>query len=239
MTNFGELAILALPGLPERQLRVLLVLETVSPDEDGWRSIGLDLLARQAGRSAHTVVKARDELAAAGLIEYRPGTGPNHPSLYRLRFAISNPGKNAATVKRGKNAATVNPGKPAPGTVAMSDFNRGSRNAATSPNANTALEPLALESSALRGTPADLNGRAGSAPSTASGGSDDDSSGTDDPGAAAPPRQAPRLAHAWDDQPAEPGYGQCPDCGRWITVNLGGGRLVPHHGRVYGRECPG
>ena len=47
-----------------------------------------------------------------------------------------------------------------------------------------------------------------------------------------------RLARAWDDRPG-PGYGQCPDCGRWVSVNLGGGLLCPHAGPVPGRECPG
>jgi hypothetical protein len=148
VTNFGTLAILALPKMPERQRYLLLALETVTADADGWRPIGIELLARLAGPSVNTAIKARDELAAAGLIEYRRGTGPGHPSVYRLRFDLSNPVKDAATVNPVKNAATVNPVKPAAGTVSNAPRNPTSRNAATSGNAIAALEPIALEASA-------------------------------------------------------------------------------------------
>lgn len=47
-----------------------------------------------------------------------------------------------------------------------------------------------------------------------------------------------RLVTGWDE-PFGPGYGQCPDCGLWVSVNSGGGRLVRHRGPGYGQECPG
>ena len=55
---------------------------------------------------------------------------------------------------------------------------------------------------------------------------------------AAPPRRAPKLATAWAD-PHGPGYGQCPRCERWVSVNLGGGRILPHYGPADGQLCPG
>jgi hypothetical protein len=158
VTNYGAVAILALPKLAPRQRYLLIALETVTADADGWRAIGLDLLARSAGLSVRTAVKARDELAKAGLIEWQRGTGRDHPSVYRLRFGISKPGKNAARVNGGnkaarvnpgKNAATVNPGKPGSATLANAPRNPVSRNAATSGNESDALEPIALEPSAL------------------------------------------------------------------------------------------
>ena len=49
--------------------------------------------------------------------------------------------------------------------------------------------------------------------------------------------RAARLTLGWDE-PTGPGYGHCPDCGRWVSVR-GRGRLVRHVGRVDGQECPG
>ena len=147
MTNYGALAILALPKMPYRQRYLLLALETVTSGSDGWRPVGLDLLARSAGLSVRTAVKARDELTKAGFIEWRRGTGREHPSVYRLRFDLSNPGKNAAT---------VNPGKPGSATLANAPRNPVSRNAASSGNASGALEPIALEPSALSRAARDL-----------------------------------------------------------------------------------
>jgi len=58
------------------------------------------------------------------------------------------------------------------------------------------------------------------------------------PAAPAPKGRAPKLALAWAD-PHGPGYGECPDCARWVSVNLGGGRILPHAGPGGARECPG
>ena len=344
MTNYGALAILALPKMPERQLRFLLALETVTRGEDGWREIETGVLARQAGLSVTTVVKARAELAAFGRIEYRPGTGPGHPGRYRVRVDVDKPPANAGRVKPTSDAARVkptsdagrvNPTNPAPGSLPTGSPKPTTPNAVTSANASIALEPLALESSALspapapapaRETAADLDGHAEGALSRQTDDDDDFETrperpgpgyglcpecgdwyavrlafghltrhydhahyGSTCPGSRQPPAEpvpctgcgrtglaltafeglckacrastrpadldgragsvpaAPgqaaedrpvRLTAGWDDRPG-PGYGQCPDCGRWITVRIGRGRLAPHTGPVYGRECPG
>ena len=104
MTNFGALAILALPKLPERQLRFLLALETVTARDGGWREAETGMLADLAHQSVNTAAKARSELAKAGLIEYRPGTGPGHPGTYRILLEVDKPPKNAARVNPPKNA---------------------------------------------------------------------------------------------------------------------------------------
>jgi hypothetical protein len=150
VTNFGALAILGLPKIPERQLRFLLALETVTAREGGWRKIKADVLAAQAGASPNTSARARAELADAGLIEYRRGTGPGHPGSYRIRIdGIDKPPKNAATVNVPKNAATVNALNPAAERSPNGPSNARTPKAATSADASTALEPIALEPSAL------------------------------------------------------------------------------------------
>jgi hypothetical protein len=164
MTNYGSLAILAIrPKPPDRQLRFLIALETVTARDGGWRTIETGVLAAQSGQAVRTASKARAELAKAGRIEYRPGTGPGHPGSYRLLVDVDsppgsepgknaapvNPGKNAAPVNPGKNAAPVNPGKQAPGSQANEPQKPTTPNAVTSANASIALEPSALEPSAL------------------------------------------------------------------------------------------
>ncbi len=331
MTNFGALAVLALPGIPERQLRVLLALETVTARDGGWRTIETGVLAAQARVSVNTAARARAELAKAGLIEYRPGTGPGHPGGYRLLVDVDKPPKNAGAVNPPKNAGAVNPPKPAPASHPNEPRKPTTPNAVTSADASIALEPLALEPSALREAPdpardprtlldglginerlrehitgwmddhgvrdpfaylleitgkpenhehgirrfldrrrRELNAcdpdgpgrhsgacRSGDSarcasswcecachPKPSAAGLDGhltetriDLNGRAEARPASQGRAA-RLAHAWDDQPG-PGYGQCPDCGLWVLVSLGGGRLKPHHGPVHGRECPG
>jgi hypothetical protein len=160
VTNYGTLAVLALPGIPERQLRFLLALETVTAREGGWREIETGVLAAQARQSVRTACKARAETAKAGLIEYRPGTGPGHPGHYRVLIddldkppknaARDKPGNDAARVNPGNNAARVNPGKRAPGSLANEPRKPGNPNAVTSDDPSIALEPLALDTSALR-----------------------------------------------------------------------------------------
>jgi hypothetical protein len=72
---------------------------------------------------------------------------------------------------------------------------------------------------------ADLDGRAEGAPAAAR---------------PASKGRAARSAHAWDERPDfAPGYGRCPDCGRWVSVNLGGGLIVPHGVGWPKQECPG
>ena len=55
MTNFGALAVLALPGIPERQLRFLLALETVTARDGGWRTTETGVLAAQARQSVQAL----------------------------------------------------------------------------------------------------------------------------------------------------------------------------------------
>jgi hypothetical protein len=88
-SNFTVRAILALPGISERELRVLMVLETVTADKDGWREVGAVLLARYARMSVGTAARARGKLAGRGLIEYVRGDGQGHLSAYRLRIPAS------------------------------------------------------------------------------------------------------------------------------------------------------
>lgn len=87
-SNFAVRAILALPGISERELRVLMVLETVTADKDGWREIGTELLARYARISVKTAARARARLVALDLIEYVRGDG-RRLSAYRFRIPAS------------------------------------------------------------------------------------------------------------------------------------------------------
>jgi DNA-binding MarR family transcriptional regulator len=69
-----RLAILAVKPKPTaRQLAFLLGLSTVTRHRDGERKAGIDLLARISGLTAAEATRARNEIAARGLIEYRPG----------------------------------------------------------------------------------------------------------------------------------------------------------------------
>jgi hypothetical protein len=138
-TNYGICAILALPKLPERQLRVLLALETFTPGKDGWRTAGPKLLAKTAGLSVNTAIKARDELTGAGTIEYRPGNGRGNLSTYRIKVPniagdLSGPERYPSAARKGTQTGPVKVPR---------------RNALTSANANAALKASALKPSAL------------------------------------------------------------------------------------------
>jgi hypothetical protein len=58
-------------GTPERHWRLILALETVTPDSDGWRTIGMNLLGEHARLSQPALRKARDELRDAQRIDYK------------------------------------------------------------------------------------------------------------------------------------------------------------------------
>jgi hypothetical protein len=224
VTNYGALAILALPKMPERQLRFLLALETVTRREGGWRTIGTGALARSAGLSVAPVVKARAELAASGRIEYRRGTGPGHPGSYRLLLDVDKPPANAgrvkptsdaARVKPTSDASRVKPTSPAPASRLDAPGRPTTPDTVTSGNESIALEPLTLKSSSLRTT------RTGSRGEPAATDDDDfDSSARARPG---------------------PGYGLCPECRDWQVVKASGGRVGRHDADVGGRwsRCPG
>jgi hypothetical protein len=149
VTNFGTCAILALPPMPERQLRFLLALETFTRGGDGWREAGIELLAKTAGfRSSRTADKARGELVSAGMVDYRPGGGRGHRSAYRIRVRGIEDHLKAAT--------EVAPFSPAPkggnpGSVkgAIQPDKGGTRNAVASDDSFAALEPYALQAFAL------------------------------------------------------------------------------------------
>jgi hypothetical protein len=238
VTNFGALVILALPGIPERQLRLLLALETVTRDADGWRQAETGVLAQLARMSVNTAAKARGEAVKAGLIEYRPGTGPGHPGRYRILLDVDKPPKNAGAVNPPKNAGgvnppndagpvnppndagPVNPPKPAPVSHPNEPQKPTTPNAVTSADASISLEPLTLESSSLREAPR-LDGHAEGA---RSGQGDDDDF--------ADYETRPRRS---------PGLGQCTACGWWFVV-AAGGRINRHEtGRPDGSygTCPG
>ena len=157
MTNKGARAILGLPQMPERQLRFLLALETFTRREDGWRPSGTELLADAAGLSPRTVAKARSELVAAGLIDYRRGDGRGHVSTYQIRA----PGvadhhlkvaTEVATFKGGNDVATFTQAErwqPEPVKVADQADKGSRRNALTSRNSFGAPKDSALKESAL------------------------------------------------------------------------------------------
>jgi hypothetical protein len=180
MTNYGTLAILALPKMPERRLRFLLALETVTCDADGWRKIGTGLLASKAGLSVTTATRARRDLVASGAVEYERGDGKGHLSAYRMKVPhdvvhLPEPGKvpsngddlegghNGDDLKGGHNGDDLKGGHNAddlsgPGKVVKQAPQRSSnrplkgshRIAATSGNAIGGLEPYGLGSSGLR-----------------------------------------------------------------------------------------
>ncbi len=143
MTNYGALAILALPPMPERQLRFLIAVETVKVGDDGLRRIGSALLARTAGISHNTLAKARADAVKAGHVEFERGDGRGNVSGYRILFPIK--GTNIA----GPLPAPERVPTGAPKGYQPSGIKGTSPNALTSGNANGALKALALEASAL------------------------------------------------------------------------------------------
>jgi hypothetical protein len=96
MSNFGVLAILRATELKaltasRNQLaaawaeeRLLLALETIPPDSDGVRRVGMRLLADQAGLPYNVARRARDRLIAAGLIKYEAAHGPGSQSRWAI-----------------------------------------------------------------------------------------------------------------------------------------------------------
>jgi hypothetical protein len=243
-------AILRLRGtIPKRQVDLLLALETFTPDDDGWREAGADLLDTETNLSPRTAARAREELTGAGWLDYERGDGRGYVSRYRVRLpdVPKKEGRQNAGVKGRQNAgsedsrdgymATFKGRQNDPVKVANDPDKGRHRNPATSADANGALKESALKSSASRARDvrardayapareaADLNSHAERAPAAA-------------PGPA--PEGRARLATAWEERPEwGHGYGQCPDCGAWCLIK-GYGRLVPHHGHTPGRPCNG
>jgi hypothetical protein len=137
VTNYGALAILALPKMPERQLRLLIALETVSPSGTSWRSIGTKLLASKAGLSPATIRVARNELVHAGTIAYVPGNGRGHLSTFRLLFAIK--GDNESDYLSGNKGAD-----PPPERCSNGSRKGDPKKPVTSGNENTGLSTSGL-----------------------------------------------------------------------------------------------
>ena len=157
MTNYGTRAILALPKMPERRLRFLLALETFTRREDGWREAGTELLASTAGLSAKTTARARRELATSGAINYRPGNGRGQVGTYRIKV----PSDTVPLPELGKVPSDTDhlseperyPNGPRKGRK-TGLVKVGTGHSVTSGNVIAALEPIALESSALARAPA-------------------------------------------------------------------------------------
>lgn len=150
-SNYGVRAILALRGLSGRQLRFLLALETLTPGDDGWREAGTELVARYAGVSVNTAARARGDLMASGVIDYRPGSGRGHRGAYRMKVPASTvhlpePGKvppNAGDLpapERSPSEPVKVPKRARKGTQ---------RNAAASTDESAVLKPSVLKPSVL------------------------------------------------------------------------------------------
>jgi len=160
-SNYRTRAIMRLPKLPERQRAFLIGLETITRDEGGWREAGLDVIAWCAGQSESTAVRARDQVVACGLVEYRRGGGGRGDTgAYRLAPLIDD--DRTSPPKKGRHNADDLPGPgkgsqdaddlPEPGKVVKQAPERSSnrpekgshRNPATSGNAASAFNPLVL-----------------------------------------------------------------------------------------------
>jgi hypothetical protein len=194
VSNYGALAVLALtmkrrrkvPSPDEADLRWLIVLETFPADAKGWRQVGAQLLAEEAGLAYSTSRQARDRLVAAGVVEYRPGNGRGNRSSYRFAAPLKVPtlerhlaetgeadlgdlDKGADLVSApftekgaGPGPAPSRPDKGAetpPEKVPRHAEKGAGRNPLTSGNENAALEAFALEPSALPPRPNALRER--------------------------------------------------------------------------------
>jgi hypothetical protein len=299
VTNFGTRAILALPKMPERRLRVLLALETLPRRGGGWREVKTGKLAEHAGLSVNTAVRARGELVASGAVEYRRGNGHGHVSAYRIKVTndagyLHSPAKvpnNAGDLERypdeARKGTQTRPVKVPTGY------------SPTSQNVSGQLEPSQLEPSQLsRAAPADViravfpgatddeieimikdrTGKGARSPgavlahearqgilrlpcdrgqgsrhSAACRDGNPGQCGADwctcrchtSPGAAPGPAAddddssgQPASPNGQRDERPGPGYGQCPDCGRWYRLS-GYGWLIPHLVPGYQSYCPG
>lgn len=140
MTNYGALAILALGRMPERQLRFLIALETITPAADGSRQIGATLLASKAGLSPSTAQRTRAELIKAGRIQYTRGNGRGNLSTYRLKFS-TDPDKGSHDTDNLSGAERCSSGS----VKVVNGTHKGShRNPVTSANANGGLSTYGL-----------------------------------------------------------------------------------------------
>src|SRR5262249_36770804 len=92
VTNYGALAILAIPGkVLDSDLRLMIALETVTPDAHGDRKIGMKLLAQMASLPYGTARDARTRLVAAGWVIHKPGCGRGQFSTFRITLSLKVP----------------------------------------------------------------------------------------------------------------------------------------------------
>jgi hypothetical protein len=250
VSNFGALAILAvLPdNAPARHWRLLTALETFPADEGGWRCVGTAELCRAAKLgSRRTFRRACHELAAAGLIEYEPGTHRGDFTRWRIVFPLDLPPPKKGVTQRdpllsAETEVEGGPGRSRKGVPA--GRRRGSRpkppdqadsGRVTSENAaseagsgrSTALDTSALDTSALN--PRDLlslTAVEGSREPPPTINDQDFSDNGQDPRAASRARKAAR--------------GVCPHCGQEMSLT-GDGLMMRHADPATGNRevCPG
>jgi hypothetical protein len=156
-TNEVILGILAAwDNLSGRQRRFLLALETFPRRADGWQVAGTQALAKAAGVSLNTAIRARDELAEAGLIGYQRGNGRGNFSAYEahlkmiitsdghrpseaLKVVITSDGYLSGAAQSGKGTQTASRKVPKPP-------NKGTqRNALTSTDSSASLKESSLK----------------------------------------------------------------------------------------------
>jgi hypothetical protein len=235
-------AIMAL-RLSQRQKHLLIGLLTFTRGEGGWRRAGITLLAEAAGQSPRTTAKARAELVAAGLLDYRRGSSRASLSTYRIRAPgvadhHAEAGSDVASIEGGSGVAKVPTGRSwqsPPAKLANGPRELGKGNAPASANASggqvrrdvgvgTARPRRPLGADAARPGPggavvnSNLEGSPGAAPGPATGG------------------RAPRPGQPGQDR-GDTGHAECPECGSGVSVQRNG-RLRQHGGRP-GHFCPG
>jgi hypothetical protein len=161
VTNFGALAILALERKrrskvltpDEADLRLMLALETF-PDVGGYRSVGLEELARQARVPYGTARRSRDRLIADGSIACETSRGRGNYTKWRFLFPLKVLSQGEQFSGQEKCSPAPDSSPPASEKLLTSAAKTAHQNAQTRQDASPALDPLALGSS-LRGPAAD------------------------------------------------------------------------------------
>jgi hypothetical protein len=168
VTNYGAIAILAaLPdGAGERQLRVLVAVETFKADSEGWRPAGQILLAKTANVSVSTLQRARRRLIEAKLITYRAGSGRGQLSRYRIDIADlkrKSPSDHLSDKSKGghlpgQKVVTDKPGKPSVPAGHPSQNGQHAPNPALSAKAEALSSPRASTADTIRAAYPDATG---------------------------------------------------------------------------------
>jgi hypothetical protein len=150
VTNFGALAILAIPGkVLDSDLRLMIALETVTPDEHGDRKVGMRLLAEKARLPYGTARDALARLAASGRVTCTPGSGRGQFSTFRFTVSLTPPEK-VLDQEPAPSTGKVPGQEPAPSEcekVLDPPAKGAGQNALTSGNKNTGLKASGLEDS--------------------------------------------------------------------------------------------